>query len=313
MIDQTKNNIVVLIPYFGKLPSYFSFFLESCKTNPQIDFLIFTDDDCIQQQSLASNIKIYPFQFSTLNQLASQKLQTQVTITNGYKLCDFKPMYGKIFEDYIAPYSFWGFSDIDIILGDLNQLFTRAVLQSFDIISLYDKFISGPFCLFRNKEEINMLFLKSADIHEILTQPTYCGFDEAGSLEAIRQLWQGIPIAETNSTIDSFSHLVFNKEKFSGRCYFNHQIIDRELGKEEKVFFQQGHLILNDSEIFLYHFLWNKGSIRFNAPPIVPGSDFVFTEFGFFYPSLKSKTIDWAFSTYKNFRQKVKRKLKNFF
>ncbi|MBS1774846.1 MAG: hypothetical protein JSS64_01020 [Bacteroidetes bacterium] len=313
MTNQTQNHIVVLIPYFGKLPTYFPFFLESCKTNPQIDFLIFTDDDSIQQKPAATNIKIYPFQLSTLNQLASQKLQTTVSIKNGYKLCDFKPMYGKIFEDYITSYSFWGFSDIDIILGNIKQLFTQELLQSFDVISLYDKFISGPFCLFRNTDPVNTLFFKSSSIKEILTQASYCGFDEMGSMDAMRQLWSGVPISETNSPIESFSHLVLNKEKFSGKCYFKSQIIDCELSEKEKVVFQKGQLFFNDTEIFLYHYLWNKSKIGFNAPPINPGSDFFFTQFGFFYPSFKSKTIDWGVSVFKNFRQKAKRKLKNLF
>ena len=36
--------IVFIITYIGKHPWYFPYFLYSCRYNPTIDFLIFTDN-----------------------------------------------------------------------------------------------------------------------------------------------------------------------------------------------------------------------------------------------------------------------------
>ena len=44
-----------------------------------------------------------------------------MTIEDAYKLTDFKPAYGEIFQDYIIQYDFWGFTDIDLIYGDSNE------------------------------------------------------------------------------------------------------------------------------------------------------------------------------------------------
>ena len=38
------KKICLIILYFGKLPNYFDLWLNSCKYNSSIDFLIFTDD-----------------------------------------------------------------------------------------------------------------------------------------------------------------------------------------------------------------------------------------------------------------------------
>ena len=37
------KSIAFIVPYFGKLPSMFNYWLKSVEYNPSIDFLIFTD------------------------------------------------------------------------------------------------------------------------------------------------------------------------------------------------------------------------------------------------------------------------------
>jgi hypothetical protein len=39
------QRIIFLIPYIGKLPWYFPYFLKSCVYNPDIDFKVFSDAD----------------------------------------------------------------------------------------------------------------------------------------------------------------------------------------------------------------------------------------------------------------------------
>ena len=46
-------NIVLIVPYFGKLPEWITLFFKSCEyLDGKIDFLFFTDDEnisCINQ------------------------------------------------------------------------------------------------------------------------------------------------------------------------------------------------------------------------------------------------------------------------
>ncbi|WP_430521799.1 DUF6625 family protein [Lactobacillus gallinarum] len=37
----SKNRVVIIIPYFGKFPNYFNFWLKSALENKDFDFLFF--------------------------------------------------------------------------------------------------------------------------------------------------------------------------------------------------------------------------------------------------------------------------------
>ena len=39
------KTIAVLLPYFGKFPNCFEFFLQSCKDDSTVDFYVITDND----------------------------------------------------------------------------------------------------------------------------------------------------------------------------------------------------------------------------------------------------------------------------
>ena len=51
------QKIILIICYFGKLPNYFDLYLETCKYNDTIDFLMFTDQKC-NNYNLPNNFKI---------------------------------------------------------------------------------------------------------------------------------------------------------------------------------------------------------------------------------------------------------------
>ena len=44
-IKYERKKVVIIIPYFGKLPNYFSLWLESVRNNPQINVIFLTDND----------------------------------------------------------------------------------------------------------------------------------------------------------------------------------------------------------------------------------------------------------------------------
>ena len=90
-IYYAMKKIVMILPYFGKLPNYFSLFLLSCKNNPEIDWLLYTDS---QVQSPASNIKINHCSFDIFVERIRKSIPFPITLTSPYDLCDFKPTYG---------------------------------------------------------------------------------------------------------------------------------------------------------------------------------------------------------------------------
>lgn len=64
--------IKLIIPYFGKLPGYFEFFLKSCEINTEIEYLIFTDQEKLPK--CPPNVVVLHLTFAEFKQLAQKKL-----------------------------------------------------------------------------------------------------------------------------------------------------------------------------------------------------------------------------------------------
>ena len=181
-----KRKICLLHVYFGNLPVWFPFFIQSCKTNTDIDFIIFSDNNLSDIQTASSNIKFNKFTLQDFNLLASQKLNFKVTVEKPYKICDFKPAYGKIFENYLSGYDFWGYCDNDLIFGNLRSFITKELLRKFDFISLYKGFASGPLCLYRNNDDLKNLYRSIDNYENILLKTEYFGIDENVKRDALK-------------------------------------------------------------------------------------------------------------------------------
>jgi len=171
-----KNNICIINCFWGNWPNWFNFFKKSCEYNSQIDWLFFSDNK-INFLNI-NNIRFIPLTREKFNSLATHKLGFKVEIKKLYKVCDFKPAYGKIFEDYLSDYNFWGYCDIDLIFGKINHFIDNEILEKFDIISFYHRFLSGPLCLYRNIDKINLLYQRIPYYMPILKNPSCLSFDE---------------------------------------------------------------------------------------------------------------------------------------
>jgi hypothetical protein len=82
--------IIFIITYIGKYPWYFPYFLHSCRYNPTVDFLIFTDNN-EPNLDLPPNVKIIPYSIEQIKTGAAKALGFDVAVESGYKLCDFHP------------------------------------------------------------------------------------------------------------------------------------------------------------------------------------------------------------------------------
>ena len=167
------KKICVIIPYFGKLPCIFNFWLHSALNNPTIDFLLFTDCNIKSQ----NNIKIIPFTFKELKSYLQNNFDFQITLTKPYKLCDYRGAYGYIFQKYISEYDFWGFGDIDLVYGDIRSFITDDVLDKYDIISGW-----GHLTFYRNDQFCNEFFMNKVDgflyYKDVFQCERNCWFDE---------------------------------------------------------------------------------------------------------------------------------------
>lgn len=176
-----------LIPYFGKLPNYFELFAKTCGYNKDYDWFIFTDDKT--KYTLPDNVKIFLMGFEELKKIIQSKFDFNIFLDKPYKLCDYKPAYGYIFENYISNYKFWGHCDLDTIMGDLNKFITEDMLEKYDKI-----FCLGHMILYKNTYENNRVFMSKYDgrflYKDVFQTDDICVFDETyGDKENINTIF----------------------------------------------------------------------------------------------------------------------------
>ena len=116
----TKDRIVLIIPYYGSMPPYFDLWKNSAEANHEITFLIVTDLKVPVKKS--SNIKVLKMSFDTLKNRIANMLKMKIKLNAPYKLCDYKPAYGYICEQWLEGYDYWGHCDCDLIFGDLSPV-----------------------------------------------------------------------------------------------------------------------------------------------------------------------------------------------
>lgn len=164
------------MPYFGQWPFWMPCFLESCRRNPDIDWLFYTD--CGEPPAVPPNVHIRHISFADYCRMVSEKLDIPFQPTAPYKLCDIRPAFGLIHADDIRDFDFWGWGDIDVVYGDLRQYFNESRLSAYDLLSTHSRRVSGHLCLFRNNQRMREAFLQLADWRELFTDPNHRAVDE---------------------------------------------------------------------------------------------------------------------------------------
>lgn len=166
------NKIAIICPYFGKFPSNIKLTINSMKKNEKIDWLFFTDSDEIRTYE---NIIVYKMSFDEMKIKIAEKIGT--TLYSPYKLCDYKPTYGYLFEEYLKKYSFWGYCDVDAIYGDILSFITPNILDNYD--KIYEL---GHLSIYKNNQEVNNLFFDiekyDHSLKEIFDNKNIYVFDE---------------------------------------------------------------------------------------------------------------------------------------
>ena len=169
------KSIVLIVPYIGKWPLWFEAHLVSIAQNPTIDWLFITD--CKIPEKYPENVRFVPATLQSLNTKINEILELQMPLSPR-KLCDVRPAYGKIFQDYIATYDFWGFCDVDIIWGAIRDFVSDDILSNYDIISSRKEAISGHFTLFSNNAQLNEFYRTIPKYETILQEKNYMWGEE---------------------------------------------------------------------------------------------------------------------------------------
>lgn len=224
------KSIAYLIPYFGKLPKNFQFWLLTCSKNPTINWIIFTDDKT--KYDIPKNVKIIYTSFESMKNRIQSNYDFKIVIDRPWKLCDFKVAYGEIFKKELKEYDYWGYCDIDLAWGDIRKFITDDLLNKYEKIGY-----QGHSTLYKNTDEVNSRYRVSIQglpsYKEILSTNKSYAFDEG----IICDIYDRMKIPYYSKT--NFAHL----------SKYDYGFVLRHLAKEDEY--------KNYRQIFL----WDNGRI----------------------------------------------------
>lgn len=205
--SQTRR-IAIIIPFLSTslatLPSYFPIFLQTARGSASIiDFLIFHNGQLAplinEEESTIQGFQI-PINVQFINLMSMQNFTSYFMrvidrrmehnhITEEeknrlsdimsillqkypYILVEYKPAMGHIFKDFIFGYSHWGYSDFDIVFGDLPRWITNEELNDWDIVTYsygdQDRvYLRGQFTFHKNVESINNIWRKCSHLSKM--------------------------------------------------------------------------------------------------------------------------------------------------
>lgn len=209
------NKIALIFPYYGKYPNYFNLWLKTAEYNPNIDYIFFTDR--MPSESFPPNIIWNKMSFQELKDLIQTKFpDLSIVLDKPYKICDYRPAFGIIFEEYLKGYQFWGHCDPDIIWGKFDHFISDDMLDKYERI-----YTRGHLSLYKNNDKMNHIFMiphgfkDCYDYKYVFSTPFGCNFNEWGTKYgyAISEICDRLGVI-TYDNID-FADIAYNKFAFT--------------------------------------------------------------------------------------------------
>lgn len=257
-----SDKIVVICPYFGNLPEHFQLWLDSCSYNENFEFIVITDD--MGKYNIPKNVSMIHKSWNDLRSTVIKSFDFPVCLETPYKLCDYKPAYGLIFQDLLLDCSYWGYCDLDLIWGDLNKFIPWDT--DADKYSIY-----GHLSLIRNTDTLRQLFKKEdtniITYKDIFTSRANFGFDELEPY-GINSIFEknGYKVVKLNSIADI--------SPIHGCFFFRNMRKGGIVDKNKKVFsFNSGKIFsyslinccIEETEFMYLHFQKRKMQYQKNS------------------------------------------------
>lgn len=148
-------SIVIIIVWFGELPKWFNFWLESCYTNPYIKWLIFFDGN-FPLVKKNSNVQFIKMTYNDFLNKSNGALGFTMPYPSRRRICDMRPFFGLLFKKWIKDYEYFGWGDLDVIYGNLKKFISPEILNN-DIITFNKWHLSGSFTILKRKPETDNL------------------------------------------------------------------------------------------------------------------------------------------------------------
>jgi len=185
------HSVCICIVYFGVKPVWLDAYLKSCRENKTIDWLFVTD---LQLDTVPENVHVKPMSFSQFKAHVHAALGVHFPReATPYKICDYRPTFGVLFENELKKYDFWAFGDIDVIYGNIRSFLSEDLMEAYDIVSTVKYYLAGPLTLLRNTESVRFLYREHADHLRVFQCKETEPFEERGfSMTVARLAREGV-------------------------------------------------------------------------------------------------------------------------
>lgn len=220
--------VAIIACYYGPFPNYFQLFLKSCQMNKDFQWIIFgnhSESDLPYQ--IPDNVKIVFFSLDDMRELIKTKIGSFCLLHTPYKLCDYKPMYGIIFEEYLKTYTHWGHCDLDLVFGNLKTFINEELMEK------YDKILpGGHLSIYKNNAKVNKRYImnyKGITYKTVLEKKAHFGFDES----------KGINKIYTDNNIDFFNKCIYADINM---YHWDMQVNTKANYKNQKFIWNNGHI-----------------------------------------------------------------------
>jgi hypothetical protein len=273
--NPARSTICLVRLWYGKYPPYLGCVLRSCAGNPDIHWLVISDNPV--PQMVPANVRFNHMNREDLRRRFIEKLGFEPAPPE--LNAGLRPAWGIVFEDLLDGYDFWGHCDFDMIFGDLRKFLQEKILATHDKILRH-----GHLTLYRNAEKVNRAFMLDCpgvpNYREVFKMPWTIQFDEMRGVNLIFR-YHGLPQFRGEFIADVKAPTRWKITRFEGTSFQNQpqQVFYWHKGKVFHAYFNRDHDLVDEEYIYL-HFQRRP----LPAPPFDPFAvdGFLITPDGFF-------------------------------
>ncbi|HEY5892234.1 MAG TPA: DUF6625 family protein [Chthoniobacterales bacterium] len=171
------HKIALFTAWFGGWKGWINLHLETCARNPGVTWFFLHDQPSLPANR-PPNVRFVRTSLADIALRYERLTGRPIRLAVPYKACDLKPLFGPLFPELLAGYSWWGYCDNDLLCGDIGRFVTAGDLSHYDVITSHVCTIIGQFTIFRGLDLPRRLFFEIPDIETLLADPEYRGIDE---------------------------------------------------------------------------------------------------------------------------------------
>ncbi len=186
---------IILTPYFGAFPEW----MDKFQPPEGYDWLLDTDLADFKNRVRMKLGFDYPDGYG------------------GCKIWDYRSALGYLYEEEIKGYDYWATMDFDVVFGDVNKFFHDEEIKKYDVWSNHDSYVCGFWTLYKNRPEVNKLFILFQHWRDYLNRKEINGWVEGDYSRLLER--SGLSYKYSGDLQGDPYHPPFNLRKINGKLF----------------------------------------------------------------------------------------------